>query len=803
MQVQRFRAAFFIPCLVLAALACNLPGVVGITSTPTASETPPPTATSTPTATATPDPAFYLNNAELAGFNGDWDQAQAQYQTAQNVAGNPADVGAAQLGLGATFLQQGRYQEAEAAIDSFLNENSEHESVANGYFLRAEALEALGRHAEAAQDYSMYLVVNPGVLDAYVSERMGDAFFAAQDYPSAIEAYQDALASFSVANSLQLEIKIGRVLAASADHESAIEKFRMVYEQTEDVFTKAQMDYLIGRSFIQLGDSEQAYMHYLDAVNNYPRAYDSYSGLVELVDNGIPVNELNRGLVDYYAGQYGVAIAAFDRYLSAFPVDHDGTVHYYKGLALRALEEYNGALLEWDVLIETHPMDELWDDAWEEIAFTRWAYLDQHDQAAGTLLTFVELAPDHTRASEFLFDAGRAYERAGELEEAAVHWEQVAAAYPSSPWAYRSLFLAGIAYYRLEKWTEAAEVFQNSLGYVRSEEDRAASYLWMGKVHQVLGDLEPAQAAWNLAEEADPSRYYGLRAADLIAGRDPFRSTGIADFDYDLEAERIEAEEWMRTTFSVPESESLFGLNDELRMDPRMIRGRALMELGQLGDAKAEFESLRSSYADDAVNMYRLMNEWIELGMYQPAIYASRQIMRLAGMDEQATRYAPDYIKHIRFGPYFNELVFPEALRHDLDSLFIFSVIRQESLFEGFATSYAAARGLMQIIPSTGQAIADQLGWPAGYTTDDLYRPVVSVRLGTQYLSDQRDLFDGDLFAALAAYNAGPGNALIWYGLAGGDPDLFLEVIRIGQPQDYIRVIYWAYTNYQDLYRAN
>jgi soluble lytic murein transglycosylase len=802
MLTKKYRAAIIIPCMVLAALACNLPNVVEITPTPSATDIPSPTATYTPTATPTPDTAFYLNSADLAVFNGDWDQAHTQYETALNGANDPSEMGDAQLGIGTSYLEQGRHQEAVEAIDLFLNESIEHDSTASGYFLRAEALSALGRHAEAAQDYSMYLVENPGVLDAFVYERLGDALFAAQDFTGAIDAYVEALMSASGEDRLQLEIKIGRALAALADHEAAIEKFRMVLEQTGNEFIRAQMDYLIGRSFILLGDPEQAYEYYIDAVENYPRAFDSYSGLVELVDNGIPVNELDRGLVDYFAGQYRVAVAAFDRYISASPFDHEGSVHYYKGLALRALGDYNGANLEWDVLIETHPLDELWDDAWEEIAFTQWAYLDQHDRASETLLTFVELAPGHSRASEFLFDAARAYERAGELEEAAVHWEQVAAAYPSSTWAYRSLFLAGIAYYRLEEWADAANAFQSSLGFVGNDADRAASYLWMGKVNQALGDLEPAQAAWNLAVEADPSGYYGLRAADLLIEREPFRSTGIADFEYDLEAERVEAEEWMRVTFTVPDTISLSGLDDVLRMDPRLVRGKAFMELGLLGEAKAEFESLRSSYANDAVATYRLMNEWIELGMYQPAIYASRQIMRLAGMEEQATKFAPNFFKHIRFGPYFKDLVFPEALRHDLDSLFIFSVIRQESLFEGFVTSYAAARGLMQIIPSTGQAIADQLGWPPGYTADDLYRPLVSVRLGTQYLADQRDLFDGDLFAALAAYNAGPGNALIWDGLAGGDQDLFLEIVRLGQPRDYIRVIYWAYTNYQELYRA-
>jgi soluble lytic murein transglycosylase len=188
------------------------------------------------------------------------------------------------------------------------------------------------------------------------------------------------------------------------------------------------------------------------------------------------------------------------------------------------------------------------------------------------------------------------------------------------------------------------------------------------------------------------------------------------------------------------------------------------------------------------------------LGLYQPAIYAAKQILDLAGMPESQTWHAPAYFNHIRFGPYFGELILPEALEQGFDGLFLLSVARQESLFEGFATSYAAARGLMQIIPSTGQEVADRLGWPPGYDQDDLYRPLVSVRLGTQYLAEQRDRFDGDLYAALSAYNAGPGNGMAWKALAPDDPDLFLEIVRLGQPQTYIRVIYWAYRHYCDLY---
>ena len=109
----------------------------------------------------------------------------------------------------------------------------------------------------------------------------------------------------------------------------------------------------------------------------------------------------------------------------------------------------------------------------------------------------------------------------------------------------------------------------------------------------------------------------------------------------------------------------------------------------------------------------------------------------------------------------------------------------------------------MQIMPSTGQSIADSLGWPTDYTSEDLYRPYINIRLGTSYLASNRSYFEGDLFATLAAYNAGPGNASIWKDLSQNDPDLFLEIIRYSETRDYIRHIYEIFVVYNSIYGSN
>jgi soluble lytic murein transglycosylase len=178
-----------------------------------------------------------------------------------------------------------------------------------------------------------------------------------------------------------------------------------------------------------------------------------------------------------------------------------------------------------------------------------------------------------------------------------------------------------------------------------------------------------------------------------------------------------------------------------------------------------------------------------------------RQVLTLAGQDSQsASLTAPPYFNHVRYGLYYRDQVIENARSYDLDPLFVFSVIRQESLFEGFVRSTAGAHGLMQVIPATGEQINGEIGWPQNYNTNDLYRPNVSIRFGTYYLDKNRDFFAGNFYAVLAAYNGGPGNAAIWNQLAENDPDLLVEVIRFQETRDYIRNIYEIFGTYRMIY---
>ncbi len=166
---------------------------------------------------------------------------------------------------------------------------------------------------------------------------------------------------------------------------------------------------------------------------------------------------------------------------------------------------------------------------------------------------------------------------------------------------------------------------------------------------------------------------------------------------------------------------------------------------------------LNTAVEQNPADCYRLANYLLDQGLYYPAIFAFRQVLTLAGMSTQSqTLAAPAYFNHVRYGLYYQDVILPVAQRTGFDPFLLQSLMRQESLFDKFADS-GYALGLMQITPGTGQFIVDNLGWPPNYSTDDLYRPFVSIGLGATYLMDQRLRFNGDLSTALAAYNAGPG----------------------------------------------
>jgi soluble lytic murein transglycosylase len=776
----------------LVLLSCNLPlasersnnSPAGeATSTPDSLNTPtlPP-----PTPTPTPLPAVRLNQGDAALLMGDTQRARQEYQNAALATGDAEIQAAALVGIARSYFEERNYQQTIENLLALINEHPANHSLANGYYFLAEAYLASGENQKAAEAYQKYLELKPGILDDLIAEKAAEAWMAAGEYEKAIQLFQKAIEASGSQDTARLKIRIGQAFEQMNDQEAAIRQYLDAYQSTSNEYYKAQANFLAGKAYQILGFPEQAYARFQDSVNNFPRYYDTYSGLIELVNAGQPVNQLNRGLVNYFAGQYALSAEVLLGYINNNP-DHDGTAHHYRALALRQINNLEGALEEWRTLIRDHPGDSFYSTAWQELAYTQWAFLEDFEGAANTLLTFVSQNPSSNEAPNALFSAARILERSNRLTRAAETWERLLQEYPGASISPRAQFLAGITYYRLDADEKALNAFQRQVVLSTSPNDQAAALLWIGKIQQRAGNPEAARSAWQQAASLDPTGYYSERADELLNNQPPFHPPAVYDLGVDWEAERQRAEDWLRDRFAIP-SEIDLKSSAELSQNPRFQRGMALWELGLYQAGRGEFESLREEISSDPAALYRFLNIMLEIGAYRPAIFASRQILNLAGMDNLQTLNAPRFFNLVRFGTYYKDIVMREANETGLHPLLLFSIIRQESFFENFVISSAGARGLMQIMPATGQELASRYGY-SNFQVEDLHNPLINIRLGAKYLATQRDYFGGDLYLALAAYNGGPGNAYYWSQLSNGDPDLFLEVIRFEETQRYIRSI--------------
>ncbi len=808
-KLRSRRLSWLIVLTILSvSVACNIPSLtnqaVVETTIPTDRPTDIPEATETPfpTPTPTPEPEVRIDIGEQALGVGDFDSASEEFDSVLGESDDQRTVYAATLGQAKTAFLEGNQGDAIEIAEPLLLNQAEikelSDLVSATYFLLGQAYYQEERYLDAAGAYASYLELRPGIIDAYVHDLIGDSLFAGGEYFEAVKSYTTALEFPGSFDRTFIEMKLARSLALNSEYEAALEKYEQIYQRTDNENTKALIHLRKGQVYTQLDELDQAYNEYLRTVDQYPTAYESYSALLALVEAGVPVNELNRGLVDFFAGEYGAALAAFNRYLINNPPD-PGTAHYYIGISHRYGGRYDEALAAWDILIQDFPDHPYWDEAWEQKGFTQWFYMDDYDAAIETLLGFVDASPTHPRAPEFMDDAARAAERSGDLALAAKLWKDLTMNYTTDERAANSLFLSSLSYYRLGRYDEALQGFQGTLGISQTLSDKSRALLWIGKTHEQLENVVEAEKAIQEASSVDPTGYYSERARDLILGRDAFTHPGMVDFAYDHEGELNKASAWMKTTFQIADETNLIGLGS-LEEEPSIIRANELWRLGLKEEAKLEFETLRQALLSDPELTFRLAQHFSQIGLHRSAAFAARRVLDMAGMDDASSLTAPTFFSRLRFPILFTDLILPAAAEYQIHPLLILSLIRQESLFESFALSSASAQGLMQIIPSTGEEIALDLGMAESFIVSDLNRPYININFGTYYLSKQIDYFNGDIYAALAAYNGGPGNSAQWLDLAPEDSDLFLEVIRYAETRLYIRRIYEIFSIYKRLY---
>ncbi len=272
---------------------------------------------------------------------------------------------------------------------------------------------------------------------------------------------------------------------------------------------------------------------------------------------------------------------------------------------------------------------------------------------------------------------------------------------------------------------------------------------WRGRALEEIGDIEKANESY--ASIANQRDYYGFLAADRIGA------------------------EYKMNHYPLPED---IESKKKVAHMPGIRRARELFTLYGDYTARREWQhALRSMTNYQKQMAARLAVEW---GWHDRAIFA---MGAANAYDDLELRFPITYRNEIE--RYANE--------RNLNASWIFALMRSESAFMEKVKSPAGALGLMQIMPATGKLIAKRIGLKK-FRTSDLLIAKKNIMLGTAYMKEMQNKFNGSYILATAAYNAGPGRSVKWSPKKGcKEPDIWVEQIPFNETRAYVkRVIFYA-----------
>ena len=295
-------------------------------------------------------------------------------------------------------------------------------------------------------------------------------------------------------------------------------------------------------------------------------------------------------------------------------------------------------------------------------------------------------------------------------------------------------------------WVAALRWLQALPGQVRDSE---RWMYWQARTFQELGLRKTAQGLYTrLARERT---YYGFLAADRM------------DQDYRLE--------------HIPLNIDNGKLESLVANLPGLQRARELYALERLSPARREWEATTRNLDPDQLRAAaKLAQGW---GWHDRAIFSLAR-----------TGYWDDL--ELRFPLEFRPQVESQAGDRQLESAWVFAVLRQESAFITDARSPAGAMGLMQLMPATARQVAQGLQ-RRKLRSRDLLQPATNIRLGTAYLRQVLDQLQQHPVLATAAYNAGPHRVKSWLPSLAMSADIWIETIPFKETRDYLRRVL-AYT---------
>jgi len=388
----------------------------------------------------------------------------------------------------------------------------------------------------------------------------------------------------------------------------------------------------------------------------------------------------------------------------------------------------------------------------------------------GNLITVDHLG-ELFNPEEIIYQTGLAYYLAGDNKTAADYWRKWAAAYPT-----------------------------------HSDLDR--TQYWLGRALEKAGQNQAAMAAYRACFNQWQGTYYGLASeARLLALGVPRKDLPRLPYIDRSAAGTLELDpswEQVHGGGNTKTEGACAAIDAYIRIAPPDYAGvfravRELLLLSEFEEAEAQLDFIKSRVMQTPEGPYFLSVAYALADDNLQSILVAYESEKMVRDGKLADPHALSTKR--RFPVLYKDLVFQAAKKHGVDPYTVFGMIKQESAFQIKAHSSAGARGLMQVMPGTGNYIARRRKL-TNFRPSHLYKPEVSVDYGSWFIADLLKRFDNDLVAALAGYNAGPGRPPKWWArFAGRDYDELIELMPLRETKGYVKAILRNREMYLRLYQ--
>lgn len=756
----------FVPLLCLLVIACG--GVSsapedGVVVAPVERDTTPealpsvdgarpnnPTPTGGPSSPSPSAPAD-LTRARLLEAEGELRSALNAYLAVAN--SNSNSRGEAVLGAARVLLDLDRAMEARSLLEPFLAAGAgPHQGAAR--YLLGRTYDFLSMPQQALEQFLLYADLG-GPATAYARIERA-RILAGLGQAEAAEAEAQAAVALGIPAAVRngMRLSMAQAYERAGQPANALGWFQALLDGGGDPIAA-----LTGLSRVKRAIGDLSYWQdEARLMASYPSSAAALAALNRALEAGVAVDSFVRGLVLYRHGEYDRAFDVLMARINAAPNDPANAEAYYY---VAAIQEHR----------------------------------NQAEQALISYARVVELNPSSTLADDALWWRGRILEDAGRRSEAAAVFGQLAVNYPSSSWASDAALRGGLLLYQAGDYRGAANAWAQMLLTATGLVERQRLTLWQGKALLKAGETAQARTILEQLAASGEDDYYGIRAVALLNGRHGLpKATVEANINLTPDFDWAAAEAWLsqRTGRTVtPAHEQPWAA------DSRWARAQELWTVGRAVQAEVEALSLLDSYNQDPIALYTMARALAAQGRTSISGRAGQRLLRV--LNTKPNQGLPKAILSLSYPAAFPTAVQRYAQAEGISPLLMLAFIRQESFFDPRAVSPAGALGLTQVLPATGRTLASRLG-VTGFESDQLLQADTNIRFGAHYMANALRELDGNIYAALAAYNAGQAAARRWLPAAHGDADLYVEVVEWAETRLYLEIVAENYAIYRYLY---